>query len=170
MEKYLLVVIAGVCGGLAAQRYNIPGGALVGAMIFSGVMTLMLPEGMSMPPKLGLAVQILLGISLGLTFDRSFLQLGPKVLPLAVLSTIVLLSVAVGMAFLASRLGLVDFGTALFGFSPGGMSGMSILAQAEGQKGSIVAFCHLVRVFTLFLTVPMLVRIFIYLQKKSSLL
>lgn len=58
---------------------------------------------------------------------------GGKALPLAIFSTIVLLTVAVGMAFLTSRLGLVDFGTALFGFSPGGMPGMSILAQTEGQ-------------------------------------
>ncbi len=58
--------------------------------------------------------------------------------------------VAVGIAFLASRLDLVDFGTALFGFSPGGMSGMAILAQAEGQKTSIVAFFHLVRIFLAF--------------------
>lgn len=166
MEKYLLVIVAGVIGGLVAQRCNVPGGAVVGAMLLSGIMALLLPDGIAMPPKVGTAIQLLLGISLGMTFDRSFLALGAKALPLAIFSTIVLLTVAVGMAFLASRLGLVDFGTALFGFSPGGMSGMAILAQTEGQNSSVVAFFHLVRIFTLFLTVPLLVRIFFYMQQK----
>jgi membrane AbrB-like protein len=165
MEKYLLVIFAGISGGLLAQRCNVPGGAVVGSMLFSGIVTLLLPNGIALPPKLGTAIQIMLGITLGLTFDRSFLALGARALPLAIFSTLVLLMVAVGMAFLASRLGLVDFGTALFGFSPGGMSGMAILAQAEGQKTSIVAFFHLVRIFTLFLTVPLLVRIFLAFQQ-----
>ncbi len=68
------------------------------------------------------------------------------------------------MAFLATRLGLIDFGPALFGFSPGGMSGMTILAKMEGHNTSLVAFLHLVRIFTLFLVVPLLVRLYLYLK------
>ena len=84
-----------------------------------------------------------------------------KAFPLALGSTLVLLMVTVVMAFITSRLGLVDFGTALFGFSPGGMTGMAILANVEGHKGSVVAFFHLVRILTLFMVVPLLVRLYI---------
>ncbi|WP_228723257.1 AbrB family transcriptional regulator [Desulfosediminicola flagellatus] len=167
VERYVLVVAAGVCGGLSAQHFNVPGGAVVGAMIFSGIMSLILPNGITLPPQLGTAIQIMLGISLGLTFDRSFLSLGAKALPLAILSTIVLLMVAVGMALLASRFGFVDFGTALFGFSPGGMSGMAVLAQSEGHKTPVVAFFHLVRIFTLFLVVPLLVKLFVLFRQPT---
>ena len=165
MERYIFVALAGICGGMVAQRLNIPGGAVVGAMLLSGGAALLLPEGAALPAQWGTVIQIILGVSLGLTFNRSFLPLAAKALPLAIISTIVLLLVAVAMAFLASRLGLVDFGTALFGFSPGGMSGMAFLAQAEGHKTSIVAFIHLVRIFTLFMTVPLLVRIFLLLKQ-----
>lgn len=170
MEKYVLVIVAGIAGGLLAQRCNVPGGAVVGSMLFSGVVALLLPNGIHLPGNIATAIQILLGISLGMTFDRSFLSLGFKALPLAILSTIILLTVSVCMALLASKLGLVDFGSALFGFSPGGMTGMSILAQSEGHNGAIVAFFHLVRIFTLFLAVPLLVRLFLYFQHKSELL
>jgi len=166
MERYLFVVAAGVAGGLAAAKANVPGGAVVGAMLFSGVAAMTLSEPISMPAPLGTAIQIVLGIALAMTFGRSFLALGPKALPLAILSTMILLAVAVGMAFLAGKMGLVDFGTALFGFSPGGMSGMAILAQSEGQQGSIVAFFHTVKIFTLFLMVPLIVRIVLYLHRK----
>lgn len=164
MERYLLVIVAGICGGIIAQRCNVPGGAVVGAMLFAGITTLLVPGGLTLPQPVGTAMQIMLGIFLGMTFDRSFLALSAKALPLAIFSTIILLIVAVSMAYLASRLGLVDFGTALFGFSPGGMGGMAILAQAEGHKAPVVAFFHLVRIFTLFLTVPILVRIYLYMQ------
>ena len=169
MERYLLVIVAGTVGGLLAQRCNIPGGAVVGAMLFSGIMVLFLPGGLAMPSSLNTGIQIILGITLGFTVDRSILTLGVKILPLAILSTIVLLTVAVCMAFLASKLGLVDFGTALFGFSPGGMTGMAILAQSEEHNGSFVAFFHLVRIFTLFLVIPLLVKVVMYFQQKGSL-
>ncbi len=76
MEKYLLAIFAGIFGGLLAQRCNVPGGAVVGSMLFSGIVTLLLPNGIALPPKLGTAIQIMLRITLGLTFDRSFLALG----------------------------------------------------------------------------------------------
>lgn len=166
MERYLFVIIAGVCGGLLAHRINMPGGAVVGAMLMSGLVAMIIPGGVCMPPRLGVAIQILLGITLGMAFDRSFLNLGIKALPLAIFSTLALLLVAITMAYLASRLGLMDFGSALFGFSPGGMTGMSILAQSEGHNGAVVAFFHLVRIFTLFLTVPILVKLFLFLKEK----
>lgn len=164
MEKYLLVIIAGILGAMVSERLHIPGGAVVGAMLGSGAVTLAFPDGIYLAPRVATGAQIILGILLGMTFDRSFLTLGPKVLPLAIGSTLILLTVAVCMAFLASRLGLVDFGTALFGFSPGGMSGMAILAKTEGHNPPIVAFLHMVRIFTLFLVVPLLVRFFLYLK------
>lgn len=164
MEKYLLVIIAGILGAMVSERFNVPGGAVIGAMIGSGSMTLAFPDGVYLAPKVATGAQIILGILLGMTFDRTFLSMGPKVLPIAVASTLVLLTVAVCMAFIASRLGLVDFGTALFGFSPGGMSGMAILAKTEGHNPPLVAFLHMVRVFTLFLAVPLLVRVYLHFK------
>lgn len=169
MERYFLVISVGIIGGLLAQRYNVPGGAVVGAMLCTGLTVLFLPKGVVLVPSVRTGIQIILGITLGVSMDRSLLTLGMKIMPLAILSTIVLLTVAVCMAFLASKLGLVDFGTALFGFSPGGMTGMAILAQSENHNGSFVAFLHLVRIFTLFIVIPLLVKGVLYLQSKGYL-
>lgn len=165
MERYFLLIAAGIIGAYVSLKVSIPGGAVVGSMLGSGIMALLLPEGVSLTPRLALGVQVLLGISLGMTFDRSFLSVGLQVLPLAVISTCVLLLVTFCMAFIASKLGLIDFGTALFGFSPGGMTGMAILAKTEGFQPAIVAFLHVVRIFTLFLMVPLLVRLFVYFKQ-----
>ncbi len=166
MEKYLVLIIVGGLGGWLAERSGLPGGAIVGSMLASGLVALSWSQSLVLPPSASLAIQITLGISLGMSFDRSLLEVAGKALPLAIVSTLILLTVAVAMALLAHRLGLVDFATALFGFSPGGMSGMSILAQSEGHKTPVVALFHLVRIFTLFLVVPQLGRLFLALAKK----
>jgi len=160
MERYILVVVAGIAGGLVAQRFHLPGGAVVGAMVCSGLTALLFPDGIHLPRQWGTIIQLVLGISLGMMFDRSFLPLAAKAFPLALASTLILLVVTVVMAYITAKLGLVDFGTALFGFSPGGMSGMAILANVEGHKGAVVAFFHLVRILTLFMVVPLLVRLY----------
>lgn len=104
-------------------------------MLGSGVITLVFPDGIYLDKNVAVAEQIMLGI---------------------------LLIVAVLMAWMTSRLGLVDFGTALFGFSLGGMSGMAILARTKRHDPPLVAFLHMVRVFTLFVVVPLLARLYCY--------
>jgi len=167
MERMLFIVIFGVGGGILAKKVGMPGGAVVGSMLGAGLTAIILPGRFVLPDTMATAIQIMLGVSLGMTFDRSFLTLCGQVLPMAILSTVVLLSVAVLMAYIAQRLGLVDFATALFGFSPGGMSGMSLLAQTEGYNTAVVAFLHVVRIFTLFLLVPVLGRLFLVWAKGS---
>ena len=164
MERYLLVIVVGIVGGFGAVKLNVPGGAVVGAMLGSGLAAMFVPGGVSLSPNVAMVLQVILGISLGLTFDRCFLSIALKILPLAIVSTLILLLVAFCMAYLANRLGLVDFGTALFGFSPGGMSGMAILAKTEGYNPPVVAFLHAVRIFTLFVAVPLMVRLFLYFK------
>jgi uncharacterized protein len=166
IEKYLILIATGGFGGWLAERSGLPGGAIVGSMLASGLAAICFSTAIELPPAAGMAIQIILGISLGMSFDRSFLEIAGKAMPLAIISTLVLLMVSIVMALLAHKFGLVDFATALFGFSPGGMSGMSILAQSEGHKAPIVALFHLVRIFTLFLVVPQLGRLFLVLVKK----
>jgi len=160
MEKFIIVVVIGIIGGLAAEKVSLPGGIVVGSMLASGMGMIFIPGSFTMHSSANTVIQLILGISLGATFDSSLLKTAPKILPLAAVSTIVLLSVALLMAYISYKAGIIDFATALFGFSPGGMTGMSILAQSEGHQASVVAFIHVTRIFTLFITVPILARLF----------
>jgi len=159
MERIFLVVLAGTIGGLFAGKMNLPGGPIVGAMLGTALTAVLIPGSFVIPDHLSTGIQIVLGITLGMTFDRSSLELMPRIMPLAILSTIILLLVSILLAYAAGRLGLIDFPTALFGLVPGGMSGMSLMAQSEGYRTDVVAMLHTVRIFTLFLVVPLLGRI-----------
>ena len=158
MERVLLIVLIGTGGGLLAVRLNLPGGAIVGAMLGTAAAAILIPGQFVIPQRLSMVIQIVLGITLGLSFDRSTLELFPRILPLAMVSTIILLFLTVIVAWLAQRLGILDFATALFGLSPGGMSGMSLMAGSEGHRVDVVALLHTFRIFTLFLVVPLLSR------------
>lgn len=166
MEKILLLIAAGSLGGWLFERAGLPGGAIVGSMIATGLLAVTFSSAVTLSHSTGMVIQIILGISIGITFDRSFFPIMGKLLPLAIISTLVLLTVAVVMAYCAHRLGLVDFSTAVFGFSPGGMSGMSVLAHSEGFNAPIVAFLHVIRILTLFIVVPWLGRLFLSLSDK----
>lgn len=166
MDKLILLIVAGMLGGWLFEKAGLPGGAIVGSMLATGFLAVTFESGVHLSPNVGMIIQIVLGISIGLTFDRSFFPLLLKILPLAIFSTLILLSVSVLMAICAHKIGIVDFATALFGFSPGGMSGMSVLAQAEGYQTAIVAFLHVVRIMTLFIVVPWLGRFFLSLSEK----
>lgn len=166
MDKLLLLIAAGSLGGWFFEKSGLPGGAIVGSMLGTGLLAICFEHGFHLPPSVGLVIQIILGISLGITFDRSFFPIAVRIFPLAIVSTLILLSVSVMMAVCAHKLGIVDFATAVFGFSPGGMSGMSILAQSEGYQTPVVAFLHVVRIFTLFIAVPYLGKFFLSFSGK----
>jgi uncharacterized protein len=166
MDKLLLLIVAGSLAGWLFEKAGLPGGAIVGAMLGTGLLAVCFEHRIHLSASAGMFIQIILGVSLGLTFDRSFFPVAIKILPLAIVSTLILLSVALLMAFCASKLGIVDFATALFGFSPGGMSGMSVLAQSEGHQTPVVAFLHVVRILTLFIVVPWLGRFFLSFSGK----
>lgn len=159
MERILLVILVGTGGGILAQRMHFPGGAIVGAMLGSAVAAVAIPGKFVIPDNISTLIQIVLGITLGMSFDRSSLELIPKIIPLATVSTFILLVITILMAYMAHRFGIIDSATALFGLSPGGMSGMSLMAQNEGYRTDVVAMLHTFRIFTLFLVVPLLGRI-----------
>ncbi len=159
MERIAVIVIAGIAGGIFAQRLQFPGGAIVGAMLASGFAAVVMPGHFAIPDHVSTLIQITLGVTLGMSFERSSLALIPKIIPLAMVSTFVLVVITIFMAYCAHKIGIIDSATALFGLSPGGMSGMALMAQNEGYRTDIVAMLHTFRIFTLFLVVPILGRV-----------
>lgn len=159
MERILLVVMAGSAGGLLAAKMDFPGGVIVGSMLVTALTAIIIPGTFVIPDQLSTLIQIVLGITLGMSFDRSTLELMPRIIPLALGGTFGLLLMTVLLAWLAETFGLVSFSTALFGLAPGGMSGMSLMAQTEDYRTDVVALLHTVRIFLLFLLVPLLSRV-----------
>ena len=147
-----------------AWRVNLPGGAVVGAMLATAVYNLMQPARAAMPGWLEVLIQISVGVMIGLSADRSLLPLLRTVLPLALLGAIGFLLFGFSMAALAVKMGWLDAATALFGFTPGGISVMSLVAAEEGGRPAVVATMHFVRVVTILLAAPLVVRLWLHIR------
>ncbi len=130
MERLVLIIIAGATCGIMAEKINFPGGAIVGSMLGAAAAGILIPGHFVIPGHISTLIQIMLGVTLGLSFERSTLSLMPRIVPLALVSTAALLLVSILLAWLAQRFGIVSFATALFGLAPGGMSGMGLMAQS----------------------------------------
>ena len=160
MHTLIWSTIWGALVGLLAWKIGFPGGAAVGALLGSGLYNLAATNiRYNMPVSLELVAQIAVGVVVGSTFHRELLQSGLSILAWGVVGATTYLLVGLILAWLASRLGYLTFDTALFGFSPGGVTGMSILSGAEGADPAKVSLIHFTRVVMLFIVVPLLVRL-----------
>ncbi len=119
-----------------------------------------------MPQYAEVAIQIAVGVLIGLSADRSLLPLLKTVLPLALLGAAGLVLFGSLLALLSVRMGWLDGVTALLGFTPGGISVMSLLAEEEGGKAAVVATIHFVRVFTIMIVAPLLLRLWQTLSQR----
>ena len=160
MNTLFWTTIWGILGGLLAWKINFPGGAAVGAMLGSGIFNLIATNNrFDMPVPLEVAAQIAVGVVVGSTFSRELLESGISVFVWGLIGATTYLVVGLILAWVASRLGYLSFDTALFSFSPGGFTGMSILANAEGADPAKVSLIHFTRVVLLFIIVPLMVRL-----------
>ena len=151
----LVYALAGTGVGLLAMRTGIPGAPLAGALIGAAVVSMSgRMEVAEWPPGTRTALQI--GIGTGLT-QTSFEQLQDLWKP-AVLITLTLVMTGLVVGLWASRLLGVDPLITLLGAAPGGISGMSLVGEDYGV-GAAVAALHAVRLITVLLVMPMVVKL-----------
>jgi len=162
MMTLLVGSLWGTIGGLVAWKLKIPGGAAIGAMAACGIYSFIKSSsGIAFvtPAWFSIAAQIAVGIVIGFTVNKSVLDGGGTVIGLALLGAVTYMLVAGLLTWLTVQMGWLDFTTAIFGFSPGGFTNMSIIAEAEGAKAVNVSLIHFTRVFLLFLFVPIVARL-----------
>lgn len=158
MSGLLGAVVCGVLAGLFWARGGLPGGAVVGAILGSGLYNLVAPNRAWVPGGLDLVVQITVGVLVGCTFNRDTLRAAVQVVPLAVLGSIALLGTTALLGLAVARWTGIDLKTAVFGFAPGGISGLALTAKAEGADPAVVSVMQTVRVVVIFVLVPLVTR------------
>ncbi len=151
------LLAGGIGAGLLFTRFAIPGGLILGAMIFSGSMHYAGFATGRAPTWLMDAGQIVLGAWVGSRFVDFDWSLFLRILLGAVLAVGAALAVSVGFAFVASEYLGVTFGAALIGYSPGGQEAMVALALVLAVDPIFVATHHLGRYFLINLSLPFII-------------
>jgi len=151
--------LAGLAGGLAALRTGIPAAPLAGALLAAALLSMSgrLPVA-QWPGGTRTLLEIGIGTVIGTALTSSALAELRQLWRPAVLITLTLVLTGLVVGLWCSRLLGIDPVVALLGAAPGGISGMSLVGSEFGV-GAAVAVLHAVRLITVLLLLPLVVRL-----------
>lgn len=155
----LLHGLAGLAGGLLALRSGIPAAPLAGSLLVAGLLSMSgrLPQA-QWPAGTRTLLEIAIGTVIGTSLTAGSLVELRQLWRPALLITISLVLTGVVVGLWCGRLLGIDPVVALLGAAPGGISGMSLVG-AEFGVGAAVAVLHAVRLITVLLVLPLVVRL-----------
>ena len=164
----LVYLLAGTIFGLLAIKTGLPAAPLAGALIGAAVVSMSgRLEVAQWPTGTRTALQIGIGTIIGTGLTTASLDQLKDLWRPAVLITVTLVLTGVVIGLWTSRLLGVDPLITLLGAAPGGISGMSLVGADYGV-GAAVAALHAVRLITVLLVLPLVVKMLSTLGFGSS--
>ena len=168
LATLLIYATAGTAMGLLALKTGIPAAPLAGALLGAGVVSMSgRLEIAAWPPGTRTALEIGIGVVIGTSLTRASLEQLIQLWRPALLITITLGMTGLVIGLWTSRLLGIDPLVALLGAAPGGISGMSLVG-AEFGVGAAVAALHAVRLITVLLVLPLVVKLLVPLGLGES--
>ena len=144
-----ILAACAVLGAFLGTRLKLPAPTFLGPLVLSATVHMAGLTNGGPPIFMIICAQILLGVIVGCRFEG----IGParfwQAIKLAVISTALMLVVALGLAFFLS--GLIGKSTEqiFLAYAPGGLSEMSLVALSMNADAAYVATHHLVRIVIL---------------------
>ena len=159
LATLLLYLLAGTTLGLLALLSGIPAAPLAGALLGAGLVSMSgKMELAQWPSGTRTVLEIGIGTVIGTGLTRASVDQLQALWRPALLITLTLVLTGVVIGLWSSRLLGIDPVVALLGAAPGGISGMSLVG-AEFGVGAAVAALHAVRLITVLLVLPLVVRL-----------
>lgn len=144
---WLVLMLAGaVASALALFRLRVPNCWMLGAAIFTSILTVFEFEFSAMPRELLSAAQVFIGIALGERFDRESMASAPRVILASAVTTLIMMAIALLLAaFIAQQTDIVA--TAMIAATaPGGLAEMSLTAAVLNLGVPLVTAYHIIRI------------------------
>lgn len=168
LATLLIYALAGTAMGLMALRTGIPAAPLAGALLGAGIVSMSGKlEIAAWPSGTRTALEIGIGVVIGTSLTRASLEQLQLLWKPALLITITLVMTGLVIGLWTSRLLGIDPVVALLGAAPGGISGMSLVGTEFGV-GAAVAALHAVRLITVLLVLPLVVKLLVPLGLGES--
>lgn len=144
-----ILLVCGVVGALAGQRFKLPAPTFLGPMALSAAVHVAGVTDSSPPAWLVIAAQVVLGSILGARFVGMPARAVVRALVLGLVATALMLAVVLALAVgLHGMLGQ-DTEQVVLAYAPGGLTEMSLIALSMGADVAYVATHHMVRVILL---------------------
>jgi len=151
-------LVLAVIAGQLFRRLRIVSPYFLGPLALASVMAMGVDTPVAWPRALTFGGQLLLGISIGLSFRRELLRGASRFVGASALVT--LLTIA-GCSVLAWAIAVVDalpVATLVLAAAPGSVTEMSLTAQAMGLNVALVTTFHIVRLFIIMPLSPLALR------------
>lgn len=156
-DNYALRVAAmyavAACGGLLFRKLGVPGGTLVGAMIFTVVFNCI--RGKTPYPVIVKKYQqVITGAYIGVGITAATLSMIPSVAVGMLLSIVDIMVYVLLMSLILRKTARMDYGTSLLCSTPGGIGEVSILSEELGTDTATVAVMNTARMILVVATFP----------------
>ena len=151
-------LIAGGLFGALALKTGIPAAPLAGALLGASILSISGKfEAAIWPNGTRTFLEIGIGTVIGTSLTKNSLTDLQTLWRPAILITFTLVITGLAIGLWVSRLLNVDVITSILGAAPGGISGMSLVGSEYGV-GAAVATLHAVRLITVLLILPLVVK------------
>ncbi len=151
-------LIAGGIFGALAIKTGIPAAPLAGALIGASVLSISGKVTVAeWPVGTRTILEICIGTVIGTSLTKDSLADIQILWKPAILITFTLVLTGLAIGLWTSRLLKIDIITTILGAAPGGISGMSLVGSEYGV-GAAVATLHAVRLITVLLILPLVVK------------
>lgn len=157
MTEIIITLIVGIIGGCIALRLKVPAGAMVGSMLTVAAFSVTTGDAF-VPQNIKIFTQIAAGAFIGAGIRRKDVIDMKLIIKPAVfmISTMIILDLLMG--YLIYKITGLDLVTALFAAAPAGIVDMTLISDDLGADTSKVAILHLIRLFTVLLFFPSIMR------------
>lgn len=158
VKNLVVMFLFAAFGGLLFRSMGIPGGTLVGAMIFTVIYSCVFGKTVY-PKNLKKYQQIITGAYIGVSITRQTISMIPS-MAIAMLIIIVDIMIYVFlMAFIFRKTSNMDYGTCLLCSTPGGVGEVSILSEDLGTDTAVVATVNTIRMILIVSTFPAIIEL-----------
>lgn len=140
-----LLLPLGALVAWAWQRLHQPNPWMLGPLLVCATCAVWMDLHIGLPPGLGEAGQWLMGCSLGSYFDRPFFRSAPAFLLRVLAFTALMVLGASGLAWCLAQLGGLPVAATMLGMMPGGISELSLTAEALNQSVALVTAIQVLR-------------------------
>jgi membrane AbrB-like protein len=156
---WALTIVVAAAGALLAPLLRLPAGAFLGPTLLAAVLTLTGVIDVAVPPLLREAAFAVIGLYIGLRFERETLrQIGRLVGPVLI-SIVALIAGCFALAWVLKETAGVSLLDAYLATTPGGLYAVLPLAFGSGADATFVLAVQGLRVLVMVLAAPAVVRL-----------
>jgi len=159
LRHYALTFLCALAGGLLLYVLKIPAGAILGSIVAVAILNVARQNAVY-PSSVKVLVQIFAGTYIGSKITaQTFLEVNILLVPSLIL-TVELFVMAFLTAYILHKVCRMDWATALFSSTPGGIQEMGLISDELGLQTPKIVLMHTFRILAVLGVLPVLAGLF----------